>query len=245
MLTEPTMEKLKAMRLDGMADAWAEQQKNPELHKLSFDERLGLLVDAEWLARENKRLERCLKEAKLKMSQACVEDIDYPAKRLLDKAVIRQLAACRWVEEHQNICVTGMTGTGKTYVACALAQQACRKGFRAVYRRASRLFDELLLARADGTFPRLLARFARIDVLVLDDWGMAKVTEQQRHDLLEVVEDRYGARSTIITSQLPTENWHDHIGHPTVADAICDRILNNAHRIMLKGPSRRKEGEGK
>jgi DNA replication protein DnaC len=239
------MDKLKALRLDALAAAWTEQQKQPEMHKLGFDERFGLLVDAEWTARENKRLTRCLGEAKLKLGQACVEDIDYPGKRQLDRAVIRQLATCRWVQEHQSVCITGMTGTGKTYLACALAQQACRKGYRALYRRASRLFDELMLARADGTYPRLLGKLGRIDVLVIDDWGLAKVTEQQRYDLLEVMEDRCAVHSTVITSQLPTEKWHDHIGEPTVADAICDRILNNAHRIMLKGPSRRKEEENK
>jgi DNA replication protein DnaC len=148
---------------------------------------------------------------------------------------------CRWVHEHQNVVITGMTGTGKTYMACALAQQSCRKGFRAVYRRAPRLYDELMLSRADGTYPRLLAKLARIDVLVIDDWGLGpKVTEQQRHDLLEILEDRYNVRSTIMTSQLPPTKWHDHLGDPTVADAICDRVLNNAHRIVLKGPSRRR-----
>ncbi len=157
MLNEPTIEKLKALRLDALCAAWAEQQKNPEIGQLSFDERLGLLVDAEYLARENKRLGRLLKEAKLRLGQACVEDIDYSPKRELDKAVVRQLATCRWVHEHQNVIITGATGVGKTYVACALAQQACRRGFSAIYRRASRLFDELALARADGTYVRLLA----------------------------------------------------------------------------------------
>ena len=243
MLNEPTLEKLKSMRLDAMAAAWLEQQKNPEVHKLGFDERLGFLVDAEWLHRENQRIERCLKEAKLKMGQACVEGIDYPARRELDRAVVRQLSTCRWVVEHQNIAITGMTGTGKTYLACALAQQACRKGYRALYRRASRLTDELTLARADGSYMRLLARLARIDVLVIDDWCHAPLRDQERRDLLEILDDRYGARSTIMTSQLPTTKWHDHIGDPTHADAICDRVLHNAHRIVLKGPSRRK-GEG-
>lgn len=241
MLTEPTMEKLRGLRLDALAAAWAEQQKNPEMQKLAFDERLGLLVDAECLHRENKRLGKLLKDAKLRMANACVEDIDYPPRRELEKATIRQLATCRWVEEHQTITVTGMTGTGKTYVACALAQQACRKGYRVLYRRATRLNDELALARADGSYPTLLARFARADVLLLDDWGLAPPKDQERRDLLEIIEDRCGSRATIITSQLPTAKWHDHVGDPTVADAFCDRLLNNAHRIVLKGPSRRKE----
>jgi DNA replication protein DnaC len=242
MLTEPTIEKLKGMRLEMLAAAWLEQQNKPDLTKLSFDERFAMLVDAEWLHRENKRLGRCLREAKLRLSQACIEDIEYSARRELDRAVIRQLATCRWVDEHQNIVITGATGTGKTYVACALAHQACRKGHRAIYRRASRLADDLTLARADGTYPRVLARLARVDVLVIDDWGHAPMRDQERRDLVEVLDDRYGLRSTIMTSQLPVAKWHDHIGDPTNADAICDRVLHNAHRIVLKGPSRRKEG---
>ena len=241
MLNEPTMTKLKNLRLDAMATAWTEQHQSPDVAKLAFDERFGILVDAEWLHRENKRIGRCLKEAKLKLAAACVEDIDYPTRRELDRAVIRQLATCRWVDEHQNVIVTGATGTGKTFIACALAQQACRTGHRAIYRRATRLFEELNLAHADGSYVRLLAKLARIDVLVLDDWGMAPVRDQDRRDLLEILDDRVGARSTIMTSQLPVAKWHDYLGDPTQADAVCDRVLNNAHRIVLKGPSRRKE----
>jgi DNA replication protein DnaC len=240
MLIEPTLDKLRALRLDAFAAAWTEQHKNPEHEKLAFDERLGLLVDAECLARENKRLSRLLKEAKLRLSQASVEAIDYPVRRELDKAVVRQLASCRWVHEHQNVIVTGMTGTGKTFVACALAQQACRKGFSATYRRASRLFDELALARADGSYVRLLTKLARVDVLVIDDWGLSPAGEQERRDFFEILEDRYGNRSTIMTSQLPTKTWHAHLADQTLADAILDRILHNAHRLVLKGPSRRK-----
>lgn len=241
MLNEPTMQKLLSLKLTAFANAWTEQQKNPEMNKLSFDERLGFLVDAEHLARDNARVRRCLREAKLRMSAASVEDIDYAPKRELDKAVIRQLSSCRWVAEHHNVVITGMTGTGKTYVACALAQQACRKGYRAVYRRAPRLFEELTLAHADGSYARLLTRLAKVDVLVIDDWGLAPPTDRERRDLLEVIEDRHGNRSTIITSQLPTTKWHDQLGDPTIADAVCDRILHNAHRLVLKGPSRRKE----
>lgn len=241
MLNEPTMDKLKALRLEVLAAAWAEQQKSTDTHKLSFDERIGLLVDAEWTSRENRRLGRLLKEAKLKLSQACVEDIDYPARRELDKATIRQLGTCRWVNEHQNVLITGMTGTGKTFIACALAQHACRKGYRAFYRRASRLFDELALAHAGGTYTNLLAKIARADVLVIDDWGLTPIREQERRDLNEIMEDRHGSRSTIVTSQLPPTKWHDQVGDPTLADAILDRLLSNAHRIVLKGPSRRKE----
>jgi DNA replication protein DnaC len=240
MLNEPTMQKLKALRLDAMAAAWAEQQKSVDTTKLTFDERLGLLVDAECLFRENRRLGRLLKEAKLKISQACIEDIDYSPKRELDKAVVRQLATCRWVHEHQNISVTGPTGVGKTYVACALAQHACRRGFSAMYRRASRLFDELTLARADGTYVRLLAKLARTDVLVIDDWALTPCRDAERQDLLEILEDRFGSRSTIMTSQIPREKWHDYLGDATLADAILDRIVHNAHKLVLKGPSRRK-----
>ncbi len=182
-----------------------------------------------------------LHEAKLKLSQACVEAIDFPARRELDKALVRQLATCRWVAEHQNVIITGATGVGKSFLACALAQQACRQGYRAYYARASRLFHEFALARADGSYIRLLAKLARLDVLVLDDWGLTPVQDAERRDLLEILEDRYGTRSTIITSQLPPAQWHDYLGDPTLADAICDRLLHNAHRIVLKGPSRRKE----
>jgi DNA replication protein DnaC len=241
MLTEPTLEKLKALRLDAFAAAWVAQQQDPALGAVPFDERLGLLVEAEWLARENKRLTTALREAKLRLSQACVEDIDYAPRRELDKTLLRQLATCRWVHEHHNVLVTGMTGTGKSYVACALAQQACRRGHRALYRRLPRLFEELTLAHADGSYLRLLARFARVDVLVLDDWGLSALRDQDRRDLLEILEDRTGTRSTIVTSQLPPTKWHDYVADPTIADAICDRLLHPAHRLVLKGPSRRKE----
>ncbi len=240
MLNEPTMEKLRAMRLGTLADMWLEQQKDADVQSLGFDERMALLVDAEWLDRENKKLTRNLKQAKLRLSQATVEDLDYSGRRKLEKSVIRQLATCQWIDAHQNVVVTGATGVGKTYVACALAQQALRRGYKALYRRVPRLFDELALAHADGTYPRLLAKLAKIDVLVLDDWGLVPLGQSERRDLLEIIEDRYGARSTILTSQLPIEAWHDHVGEATIADAICDRLLHNAHRIALEGESRRK-----
>jgi len=238
---EPTAERLRAMRLGAMADAYLVQQHNPKIAALGFDERLAMIVDAELLFRDNRKLTSRLKEAKLRLGDACIEDIDYPPKRELDKAQIRQLATCRWVDEHHNILVTGPTGVGKTYVACALAQQACRKGYRTIYRRLARLLDELTLARADGSYARLLAKLARIDVLVLDDWGICAIKDVHRQDLLEVFEDRDGLRSTVITSQLPRDRWHDYLGDPTVADAVLDRIVHRAYTITLKGPSRRKE----
>lgn len=240
MLNEPTVDKLRGLRLGTLADTWLEQQGQADVQALSFDERLAMLVDAEWLDRQNKKLARNLREAKLRLGQAAVEDIDYTTQRKLEKPVIRQLATCAWVEAHQNVIITGATGVGKTYIACALAQQACRKGYRAVYRRVPRLFDELALVHADGTYSRLLAKLARIDILVLDDWGLVPMGDPERRDLLEIIEDRYGNLSTILTSQLPSESWHDHVGDPTIADAICDRLLHNAHKIDLKGASRRK-----
>ncbi len=240
MLIEPTVEKLHAMRLGAMVDAWMEQGKNPEMSKLSFDERFGFLVDAEHLARYNRKLKRLLGQAKLRDRQACIEDLDYDKRRSLERAVIRQLATCRWIDEQLNVVVHGATGVGKTFVACALGHQACRRGYRVLYRRVPRLFDELRLARADGTLVKLLSKFARTDVLVLDDWGLASLKESQRLDLLEILEDRDNTRSTIVTSQLPPEKWHDHIGDPTVADAILDRIVHRAHTIKLEGPSRRR-----
>ena len=240
MLKEPTLERLQALRLLAMATAWDEQQRHPDIQSMTFDERFALLVEAEWVARETKRVGRALKEAKLRLSQACIEGVECSARRELDKAVLRQLATCRWIEEHHSVLISGATGTGKTYLACALAHQACRNGHRAAYRRAPRLFDELRLARADGTFPRVLARFARLDLLVLDDFAIAPISDTERRDLLEVLEDRHGARATIITSQLDPKHWHDYLADPTTADAICDRVLHAAHRIALKGPSRRK-----
>jgi len=240
MLSQPTADKLAELRLHALSRAWQDQTEDPSIHDLAFDERMALLVEAEWLDRQNNRLARALKEAKLRISSACIEDVECAAERKLDRKKIRELSSCQWIENHQNVVITGKTGVGKSYLACALAQQACRKGYRAMYRRTPRLFDELRIAHADGTYPRLLARFARMDVLVIDDWGLAPPKDMDRRDLLEIMEDRYDLRSTIWTSQLPIDTWHDHMGDPTVADAICDRLLHNAHRIVLKGPSRRK-----
>jgi DNA replication protein DnaC len=241
MLNNPTMERLSLMRLVAMAMAWEEQQKDAKMAKVSFDDRFGFLVDAEWTQRENRRIDRILKNAKLRINQACVEDIDYAEYRHLDRSLIRQLATCRWIDEHHNIVIEGATGTGKTYVACALAQMACRRGYRVLYRRAPRLLDELRLARAAGDYAKELKKLSRMDVLVIDDWAIAPLQVPERQDVLEVLEDRHELKSTIIASQLPAKTWHAYIGDQTVADAICDRVLHNAHRVVLKGPSRRKE----
>jgi DNA replication protein DnaC len=240
MLKEPTIEKLHALRLRIMAAAWLEQDKSPDTLALPFDDRLALLVDAEALARDNTRLAKNLRDAKLRIANACIEGIEFSRERQLEKPAVRQLATCRWVSEHQTVLVTGATGTGKSYFGCALAHEACRKGFRALYRRVPRLFDELRLARADGTYSRLLARIAKIDVLVLDDFAISPLTDESRRDLLEILEDRYGLRATVITSQLKHDRWHDYLADPTVADAICDRVIHGAHKIALAGPSRRK-----
>jgi DNA replication protein DnaC len=241
MLNEPTMDKLQALRLSAMAEAWVQQNKDPKLAELSFDERLGMLVDAEYLARDNRRLSRLLKDAQLRIAQACVEDVETSAARGIDKAMLRQLGSCGWVQEHQSILISGPTGVGKSYLGCALAQAACRKRHRVLYRRIPRLLDELALAHAEGSFARALARLAKFEVLMLDDWGIGTLKEQQRQDLLEVTEDRYGVVSTIITSQLPISKWHEWIGDPTIADAILDRLVHNAYKIELKGQTRRRD----
>lgn len=240
MLSPPTMDQLPALRLRAMAAAWIAQQQDASVTQLGFDERFALLVQAEWQARENLRLTRTLRAAKLKLGQACLEGIEYPARRELDKPLIRQLATGRWIAEHQQILISGATGTGKSYLACALAHQACRQGHRAWDWRVPRLFQACALARADGTYGRLLGQLARMDVWVLDDFALVPLQDAERRDLLEILEDRYGTRSTIVTSQLDPKLWHQAIGDPTLADAICDRLLHNSHRLMLKGPSRRK-----
>lgn len=238
MLIEPVIEKLYAMRMGAMVAAWQQQQQDGSMTELSFDERFAILVEAEHLARDKRRLSRLLKQAELRFEDACIEDVK--TGRGVDRATLRQLGTCAWVDQHLNVLLTGMTGVGKSYFACALAQAACRRGLRATYRRMPRLFDELALAKADGTYGRVLRTLAKTDVLVLDDLGLGTPTDAQLHDLLEVVEDRYGRRSTVITSQLPVKNWHQWLNDPTLADAILDRLVHNAHRIELKGGSLRK-----
>ena len=239
MLVEQTLEKLSAMRLHGMAKAMRDWVDKPKDKHLGPADLVGMLVDAEWLHRENRSLEVRLRNAKLKMP-ACIEDIDYEFGRGLAKATMQDLASSRWISNHQNIIITGPTGVGKSYLACALAQKACRDGFSAIYRRTSRLFDELAQARGDGTHPTLVRRLAKAQVLILDDFGLEPLTAAQRKELLEVLDDRYKVSSTIVTSQLDPGDWHPVIGDPTVADAVCDRVVHNAHRVKLGGESIRK-----
>lgn len=239
MLMEQTLEKLDAMKLFGMAKYLRQWMNQPKEKAMAPADLVGLLVDAEWVYRENRRLELRLQNAKFKQ-QACIEDIDYAHPRGLSKPVMLDLASSRWVQSHQNIILVGPTGLGKSWLACALGQKACRDGFSVVYRRVPRLFDEMAQARADGTHPHLLRRLSKSQVLILDDFGLEPLTPAQRRDLLEVVEDRYKLGSTIVTSQLDTENWHAAIGDATVADSICDRLVHNAHKVKLGGESIRK-----
>jgi DNA replication protein DnaC len=244
MLRSPTVEKLQALHLHGLLTAWEEQERHPQVAELSFAERLGLLVDAEWTARENRRQLQRLKTAKLKLPQACVEDLDFRTPRGLDKALVRSLATGQWLVGHQNLICVGPTGTGKTFLACALAHQACRQGHSVRYFRAPRLFQDLALARGEGSYPGFLGQLARTELLVVDDWGIAPLTDAERRDFLEVVDDRHGTRSTLLAGQLPVSHWHECIGDPTIADAICDRLVHNAHQLTLTGGSLRKTRAG-
>jgi DNA replication protein DnaC len=239
MLHHPTLEKLQTRRLDGMFKALTEQMAMPESETLSFEERLGLLADRELTQRQDRRLKTRLRQARLKQ-HACIEDLDYRAPRGLDKALMLQLATCRWVHEGLNLIINGPTGVGKTWIACALAQKACREGHTALYLRLPRLLEDLGLAHGDGRFTKLMAGFAKTDLIILDDWGLAKFTAEQRRDLLELLDDRHGIRSTVVTSQVPVDHWHDVIGDPTLGDAILDRLVHSAYRINLKGESMRK-----
>jgi len=239
MLNEQTFEKLYTMKLAGMAEAMKDQMARSDMDGLAFEERFGMLVDAQFLWKENKRMKRLLESAKLKLP-ASMEDVDYRAPRGLDKSVMLSLGTCEWIRRHRNIIITGPTGVGKTYLACALAHKACREGLGAFYIRSPKLYYTLSIARAEGSYARAISKLARIPVLILDDLGLAALNDPERRDLLEVIEDRHGCASTIITSQLPVEHWHEIIGDPTIADALLDRLVHNAHRIHLKGQSMRK-----
>jgi DNA replication protein DnaC len=239
MLHHPTLEKLSELKLTGMLKAYQEQSQNPDYQTLGFEERFGLLLDREATDRANRRLQIRLKVARLRQ-EACVEDIDFRQPRGLDRAHLLSLADCRWIDHHDNCLVIGPTGAGKTYLVCALAQKACREGYSVRYLRLPRLFSELAIARGDGRYGKLLASLARVDLIALDDWGTAPTAPEQRRDLLEILEDRYQRRSTLVASQLPVALWHEHIADPTIADAILDRLVHNAHTITLKGDSMRK-----
>ena len=241
MLQQPTKEKLHALRLHGMIEAIERQEQDEEARGLNFLDRLALLIDQQWNWRENQALTRRVKASRLR-GAACVENIDYRTERGLNRSVIRALAqeSC-WVKNHEHIFVLGPTGVGKSYVASALAQKACRDGYSVHYTRATGLFRDLNLARADGSLRQLLKRLNRIDVLVIDDWAMAPMAESERRDFWEIAEDRYQTRSMILTSQLPVYRWHEQIGDPTLADGILDRLVHNAHRIEMRGESMRKQ----
>ncbi|MFH1453999.1 MAG: IS21-like element helper ATPase IstB [Armatimonadota bacterium] len=244
MMLNQTIEKLYDMRLKGMALSLEEQIKDPNVSELSFEERLGFLVDRQWYWREENRLKHKLKSAKLKLS-AAVENIDYRVSRGLDKAIMQELASCRWIPAGRNLIITGPTGVGKTYLACALGEKACREGFSTLYKRTQRLVHELALARADGSYLKLLTQISKMELLILDDWALSPLDGQAQQDVLEVIDDRADHRSTLVTSQLPVEKWYDMMGDPSTADALLDRILGKSTKINLKGVSLRKEGKSK
>ena len=240
MLSHPTLDKLQSLRLSGMYQALSEQMRMPDIGALSFEERLGLLVDRELTARDDRRLTTRLHKAKLRQA-ACIEDIDSRHPRGLDKAVMMRLATCQWVREHHNLLITGPTGIGKTWLACALGQQACRDGSSVLYLRLPRLLQEMPTAKGDGRYAKVMAALAKTDCIILDDWGLAQFNDASRHDVLELLEDRHGRRATIVTSQFPIDHWHEAIGDPTLADAILDRLVHNAYKLSLTGDSMRRQ----
>jgi DNA replication protein DnaC len=240
MLNQPTIEKLHAMKLYGMADAFRAQLESPDLNQLAFDERFGMLVDQQWLWKENRALARRLQSARLK-ERGVIEDVDFQHPRGLDRKLMRTLAGSEWVRQKQNLLLIGPTGIGKSWLACALAHKACRDGFSVLHKRTSELFRDLAVAHADGSIGRVLLKLSRIDVLLLDDFAMAPLKDSERRDVLEICDDRYQRRSMILTSQMPIAHWHEQIGDPTIADSILDRLVHNAYRIELSGESMRKK----
>jgi DNA replication protein DnaC len=243
MLLEQTLERLTAMKMKGMVAAIEEQLNDPGAQELSFEDRLGLIVDREYLDRENRRLIRRLRDAQLRF-QARLEDIEYRGREGLDRAFIQELGTCEWIRRHHNLLIIGATGLGKTFISCALGNRACEQGFRVVTWRTPPLFRELAVGRADGSYPRLLDRLKRTDLLVIDDWGISTLTDSERGDLLEIIEDRYEVGSTVVCSPLPVDKWHGMIGDPTIADSILDRLIHNAYRIELSGESCRRQKHG-
>ena len=241
MLIHPTLDQLRTLRLEGMAKALEEQLQMSDIGDLRFEDRLGLMIDREATERSSRRLKTRLRKAKLRQGYACVEDVDYRIRRGLDKSLFMALVSCDWIAQHRNVLLTGSTGVGKTFLACALAQKACREGYKVQYLRMPRLFEELRLAHADGRYPKLMADLAKTDLLVLDDWGLVPLADVDRHELLEILEDRHEIRSTMVTSQLPVDDWYEAIDHPTLADAILDRLVHNAYRLALKGESIRRK----
>lgn len=239
MLINPTAERLSRMRLHGMAEAFLAQQNSSDYQSLSFEDRFGLLVDQEWSYRQNRRLTQLLKNARLRIA-ACMEDIDYHHPRSLDRSTMQSLASCNWITAHQNLLITGPTGIGKTFAACALANAACRHGFTVRYWRLPRLLSDISMARADGSYLKLLRQLAKTELLILDEWGMAPLTAMDCRELLEVIDDRAQIHSTLIVSQLPLENWHAIFADPTIADAVLDRLVHTAFKIQLRGESMRK-----
>lgn len=239
MLTHPTLDKIERLRLAGMAKALSEQMQNNEIGSLSFEERLGLLIDRELTERENRRLTTRLRIARLR-HQASIEDLDFRGTRGMDKSLVMSLSKNQWISDHQNLLITGPTGVGKSYLACALGHKACRDGHMVLYQRLPRILHELTIARHDGRYKKLMTALLRTDLLVLDDFGIVPVTQEGLRDMLEILEDRYDRRSTLVTSQVPVKRWHEALADPTMADAILDRLVHNAHKIELKGESMRK-----
>jgi DNA replication protein DnaC len=239
MLIEQTCEKLYAMNLNGMAAAFKEHLEQPNTNDLTFDERFALLVDRQWTWKEDRRMKRLISNARLKIN-ACVEDIDYKTPRGLDKSLILRLSNCDWIKNAHNLIITGPTGVGKTYLACAMANRACRMGFSSFYIRIPKLFQDLAIARGDGSYPKIMKELTKAKLLIIDDLGLAPMSAPERRDLLEVIEDRHGLTSTVVAAQVPIDLWHENIRDPTIADAIMDRLVHNAYKIKLKGESMRK-----